>query len=127
MNDLVTYTKNHQMKLNTSKTKVILFNKATKYDFHPKLTLQGEQNHLEVVEEIHLLGVRVRSDLSWKSNTASMCRKAYARILMLRRLKPLGPLDEELLDVYGKQIRGIVEYALPIWPPGLTVLKTQHR
>ena len=119
LNDLMTYTEDHQMRLNTTKTKVILFNKATKYDFLPKLTLQGDKNHLEVVEEIQLLGVQVRSDLSWKSQTDAMCKKAYARLWLLRRLKPLGASDQELLDVYDKQIRCILEYASPVWTPGL--------
>ena len=120
LNDLMTYTEDHQMRLNTTKTKVILFNKATKYDFLPKLTLQGDKNHLEVVEEIQLLGVQVRSDLSWKSQTDAMCKKAYARLWLLRRLKPLGASDQELLDVYDKQIRCTLEYASPVWTPGLT-------
>ena len=119
-NDVMTYADNHQIKLNTSKTKVILFNKATKYDFQPNLTIVQSQTQLEVVEEIRMLGVQVRSDLSWKSNTAMMCKKAYARLWLLRRLKPLGATDDELLDVYDKQIRCIVEYASPVWTSGLT-------
>ena len=39
---------------------------------------------------------------------------------MLKRLKPLGASDQELLDVYDKQIRCILEYASPVWTPGLT-------
>ena len=39
---------------------------------------------------------------------------------MLRRLKPLGASDEELLDVYEKQIRCITEFACPVWTSGLT-------
>ena len=120
LNNLEAYTKQYQMKLNETKTKAILFNRATKYDFQPKLTLKGDQTQLEVVEEVCLLGVKVRSDLSWKSNTAAMCKTAYARLWMLRRLKPLGASDDELLDVYDKQIRCIVEYATPVWTPGLT-------
>ena len=40
---------------------------------------------------------------------------------MLRRLKPLGATNEELLDVYDKQIRCITEFASPVWTPGLTL------
>ena len=55
--------------------------------------------------EIRLLGVQVRTDLSWSSNTSAMCKAAYARLWMLRTLKPLGASNDELLDVYDKQIR----------------------
>ena len=39
---------------------------------------------------------------------------------MLRRLKNLGAKEEELLDVYTKQIRSVLEMAVPVWEPGLT-------
>ena len=91
------YTNDHEMKINDSKTKAILFNNAVKSDFFPNLTLNDTP--LEVVEEIRLLGVMVSSDLSWRTNTATMCQKAYSRLWMLRRLKPLGASVDDLLDV----------------------------
>ena len=62
LDELKTYTENHQMRLHQDKTKVILFNNAVKYDFQPTLTMD-DGNQLEVVEEMRLLGVQVRSDL----------------------------------------------------------------
>ena len=120
LDEIVAYTHEHQMKINNDKTKAILFNNATKNDFHPTLTLDGGETQLELVEEIKLLGVRVRSDLSWKSNTDSMCQGAYSRLWLLRRLKPLGASVDELLDIYDKQIRCMVEYASPVWTANLT-------
>ena len=81
---------------------------------------------LEVVEEIRLLGVIVRSDLSWRSNTKAICQKAYARLWILRRLKPIGATIEELIDVYDKQIRCVVEFAAPVWTSGLTVAEVNQ-
>ena len=120
LDDLKIYTEVHQMKINQNKTKVIMFNNAIKYDFQPYLTLEDDCP-LQVVEEIRLLGVQVRSDLSWCSNTDSMCESAYARLWMLRRLKPLGASVNELLDIYDKQIRCMVEFASPVWTAGLTI------
>ena len=40
---------------------------------------------------------------------------------MLRRLKPLGATEDELLDVYDKQIRCMVEFGSPVWTSGLTI------
>ena len=79
LDDLKIYTEVHQMKINQNKTKVIMFNNAIKYDFQPYLTLEDDCP-LQVVEEIRLLGVQVRSDLSWCSNTDSMCKSACARL-----------------------------------------------
>ena len=53
LDELVTYTRNHQMKINQEKTKVILFNNAVKYDFLPQLTLDDDKI-LKVVDEIRL-------------------------------------------------------------------------
>ena len=118
LTEILTYTENNQMKLNSNKTKVILFNTARSYDFMPKCHF-GQDENLQVVEELKLLGVTIRSDLNWSSHCDQICRTAYARMWMLRRLKPLGAKVEELIDVYEKQIRCILEFAVAAWNPGL--------
>ena len=37
----------------------------------------------------------------------------------MRRLKNLGACDDDLLDVYTKQIRSVLELAVPVWQSGL--------
>ena len=118
LNELGSYAQKHEMKINHKKTKAILFNNAVKYDFIPYLTIDGAE--VELVEEIRLLGIQVRADLSWSSNTLAMCQNAYARLWMLRRLKPLGASTTDLLEVYDKQIRCMVEYGSPVWTSGMT-------
>jgi hypothetical protein len=54
------YADNHDMVINKKKTKAILFNQARNYDFLPNISIENEQ--LEVVEEIRVLGVNLRSD-----------------------------------------------------------------
>ena len=39
---------------------------------------------------------------------------------MLRRLKGLGANLDEMLEVYEKQIRCVLEMAVAVWEPGLT-------
>ena len=39
---------------------------------------------------------------------------------MIRRLKTLGANQSEMLDVYYKQIRALLEMAVPVWQAGLT-------
>ena len=119
LNDLLQYTAKHEMKVNDAKTNVILFNRSKNYDFLPRLTI-GQSEPLKVVEEIKILGIIVRSDLSWASNTRAICSKAYSRLWILRRLKPLGVSKSQLLDVYDKQVRCIVEFACPVWTGGIT-------
>ena len=112
------YAEDNQMKINTKKTKTMLFNPATSLDFMPQLNLGDLE--IELVEEMRVLGLIVRSDLKWSTNTENMVLKGYKRLWMLRRLKKLGANYEELLDVYIKQVRSVLELAVPVWHPGLT-------
>ena len=75
------------MKINLKKTKAILFNPCTSADFMPHLRLDNQE--VEVVEELRLLGVIVRSDMTWVSNTENMVKKANKRLWIVRRLKHL--------------------------------------
>ena len=46
--------------------------------------------------------------------------KGFKRLWILNRLKNLGAAESELLDVYTKQIRPLLGYAVPVWHPNLT-------
>ena len=61
-----------------------------------------------------MLGVVLRSDMSWSSNTDYIVLRASKKLWFLRRLRILGASREDLMDVYCKQIRSIVEYAAPV-------------
>ena len=91
----------------------------------PKLCIE-ENAHLEVVEEFKLLGVIFQSNLRWQANTDFMCKKAYARLWMIRRLKGLGASHAEMLDVFNKQIRCVLEMAVAVWQPGLTQAQSKQ-
>ena len=109
------------MVINTDKSKVMIFNTARKYDGMPCLTLPGMGGQkLEVVESYKLLGVKIRSDLKWHDNTSFICQRGYERLWLLRRLKGLGASQTELVDVYDKQVRSLLELAVPVWQPALT-------
>ena len=119
LNAIVEYTTNHKMKINNEKSKVMLFNSSTKFDFNPKLSLVNGTN-LSLVENYQLLGVIIQSNMKWDLNTNYICGKAYDRIWMIRRLKALGATCSELVDVYNKQVRCVLEMAAPVWTPALT-------
>ena len=119
---LIVYCEQNEMRINEEKTKVVLFNNSKKYDFMPKLYIH-ENKFLEVVEQFKLLGIVFRSDLRWHANTQQMCEKGYARLWMLRRLKSLGASTSEMVDVYQKQIRCVLELAVAVWEPGLSVME----
>ena len=70
LNEISEYASSNGMRLNYKKTKFMLFNPGTSRDFVPLLSLDG--NEINMVEETRLLGLVLRSDLSWSSNTDSM-------------------------------------------------------
>ena len=113
----------NQMKLNYRKTKVMVFNPCKSQVFRPKFSMEG--NNLEVVEETKLLGLIVRSDMKWNSNTDNMVKKASKRLWLLRRLKYLGASRRDLLEVYSKQIRCILELGAPAWQGGISIAEKQ--
>ena len=113
------YATDNEMRINYKKTKAMVFNPCYSIDFSPELSL--ELNDLEVVDEVRLLGLIIRSDLKWVSNTDSMVSKANKRIWIVRRLKYLGAEVDDLLDVYVKQIRSVLELAVPAWHGAITL------
>ena len=112
------YASQNKMKINYKKTKVMLFNQCKNWDFMPLLELEG--NELELVEEMKILGIVVSSDMKWAANTEYIVQKGYNRLWILRRLKAMGSGQEDLKDVYLKQVRSVLELAVPAWHPGLT-------
>ena len=117
--NLKTYASENGMVINEEKTKVMLFNKSIKTDFLPQMTISND-NTIEVVEEMKLLGIMVRSDMKWTSNTKYLISKGFRRMWMLRNLKKYGADEQNLLDVYIQQIRSVMELATPVWNPGIT-------
>ena len=113
-----TYATENQMKLNYSKCKFMLFNPTNSYDFIPQMEIEG--NSLETMEDMKLLGLTLSNDLKWRSNTDTMVKKAYNRLWMIRRLQNHGANLEDLVDIYIKQVRSILEFGVPVWNSGLT-------
>ena len=107
------YSAANSMQINKKKTKVMVFNPCIAWDFLPELTLDNQE--LEVVDEMRLLGITLRSDMKWNSNTEQMLLRAYKRLWSLRRLKGMGATLEDLKDVYVKQVRSVLELAVPAW------------
>ena len=118
--DLNDYVEKFQMKMNFVKTKIMIFNRSLLYDFLPQI--YGEHGEpIEIVETTQLLGLVIRSDLRWHDNTEKICAKTYCRLWAIRQLKRYGASREDLVDVWVKQGRSLLEYAVPVWGGAITV------
>ena len=111
------YALANEMKINCKKTKFMLFNPTETYDFIPDYELEG--SHIETQEEMKILGLTLSNDLKWRSNTDSMTTKAYGRLWMIKRLQKAGANLEDLIDIYTKQVRSVLEFGVPVWNSGL--------
>ena len=78
LNEINAWTKNMKMKLNEKKTQNIIFNFSRKNQFTTRLVVNEEP--LEVVDEVRLLGTLITKDLKWSKNTREIVKKAYMRI-----------------------------------------------
>ena len=111
------YADDNDMKINFKNAKAMIFNPCTSIDFQPELVVDGHE--IEVVEEMRVLGVIVTSDMKWAANTHHMVTRANKKLWVLRRLKKSGASEEDLVDIYCKQVRSLLELAVPAWHGGL--------
>ena len=97
------FTDKNLMKINESKSKIMIFNKSRKYDFPPEYKFRNGQI-LDVLEETKLLGIQLTTDLRWFSNTKEIFSKAMSRMWLLRRMKVLKLEPRIILDYYIKEL-----------------------
>ena len=123
-NSIVEWSNNNSTKLNTKKTKemVISFKKHP-VDI-PPLTLND--SNIERVTIFKLLGVLFNNKLGWEDNTNLLASKCASRLYYLKQLKRSGMRERELLVYYKAIVRPVVEYACPVWHPGLTQAQSEH-
>ena len=119
---IVEWTSNNLMKLNESKSNYMIFSRSNT-EFATRLSLN--QQTLERVEAVKLVGVWLTTFLDWEKNTKELCKKAYARLTLITKLKYVGTTKEDLLDVYILYIRSILEYCSVVWHSTLTVQQSK--
>ena len=115
------WTDTNKMKLNEAKSNYMVFSRSDT-EFSTRLSLNNRT--IERIEEVKLVGVWLTTWLHWNKNTREICRKAYARMTMLTKLKYVGTTD--LIDVYILYIRSLLEYCSVVWHSTLTVEQSQN-
>ena len=105
------------MMLDEKKSQYIIFNRA-QADFNTRLKLND--NNIEEVHKVRLLGVLLTDDLKFQKNTEDICKRAFARITMITKLKYVGVPEQDLLEIYKLFIRSLLEYCCVAWHSSLT-------
>ena len=114
-----TWTQNHKMKINQTKTKTMIFNHTNNYQFTTRLKIDNET--LEIVNHTKLLGTIITNDLTWDQNTNYITKKAFARMELLKKLSKFQPPKEDLKQIYITYIRSLLEQSSTVWHSSLTV------
>ena len=118
LDKIESWTQGQKMKLNKEKTSYMIFNFSKKYQFNTRLKI--EETSIEQVHETRLLGLVLRDDLSWISNTHAITKRAYARMIILRNLYSFNIPVPDLVQLYILYIRSIVEQSAVVWHSSIT-------
>ena len=124
LDDTEKFTQDNKMVINSKKSKIILFNKSRKWDFPPEMSFSNNEN-LEYLSHMKLVGVVLSEDLRWGKNTEYICQKAMQRMWVLRQMKKFHLETEHIVDTYVKEIRSLLELAVPVWHSGLTMKQSR--
>ena len=118
LNWIADWTTQNLMKLNAQKSSYMIFSRS-RTEFATRLHMN--KTSLEQKSSMKLLGVQISDDLDWSANTKEICKKSYARMAILSRLKYVGTTIEDLIDIYILFIRSIAEYCSVVFHSSLTV------
>ena len=77
-------------------------------------------NPIEVVECVKLLGLYVSNNLKWNNHIHEIIKKARKRLFFLSKFKKSNIGITELVQFYTVCIRPILEYASPVFHDSLT-------
>ena len=119
IDDTENFARDNLLVINKQKTKVISFTKSRKWDFPPEVKF-SDGSQIECISDTKLVGVVLSQDLRWSKNTEYICSKARQKLWILRRILKLDLDIHKMFDVYIKEIRSILELAVPVWHSGLT-------
>ena len=82
------WSEDHKMVISKKKTKAMLFNFTQNYQFGTRLKLEDE--NIEIVNEMKLLGTVINSKLTWEDNCAYLIKKVNNRMILLRQILSFG-------------------------------------
>ena len=112
------------MKLNIKKTKNMIFNFSKKFQFTTKLSVENE--NIEIVKEVKLLGTYITDDLKWNKNTTELVKKSYKRMQLLNRAARFTKNVRDLRSIYLTYVRSILDQSAVVWHSSLTGKKQKR-
>ena len=107
VNKICKWTEDNKMKLNTEKSKAMIFNFTNDHQFATRVLMNNKE--IQEIQETKLLGVYVNNKLNWDQNTKFLLQKANAKMRLLHKLVKFCVPQEDLKLIYILCIRFHVE------------------
>ena len=117
--DTEKFVSDNNMVINKKKTGLMKFSFSRTLDFPPEVYFE-DGSMVQTMCQTTLLGVIVSDNLKWQKNTEFICLKARRKLWVIRRMMQLDLNVSQLFDVYIKEVRSVLEYAVPVWHSSLT-------
>ena len=120
MNEICDTASNDHMLVNGAKCSTMHITACNKDQDFTNITARGTEI-IPHVTAMKLLGVVIQYNLKWDQQIDSMVAKANSRKYFITILKCSGVQLGDLVRCYCTFVRHLLEYAAPVWHPGLTI------
>ena len=118
LDEINKWTIKNKMQINEKKTKSMIFNFTSNYQFSTRLKLNNQL--IETINDTSLLGTVIQDNLSWDLNTKELVRRANMRMELLRRVAAFCPDIEDLKVIYIQFVRNVLEHSAVVWHSAIT-------
>ena len=112
------WSHDHLMKLNKSKTKIMIINFTKRYQFATRIKLHNE--NIQQVTQAKILGTVITDQLTWDANCLAIIKKCNMRLQLLRVVASFGADPQVMKVIYMQYIRVILEGSCQVWSGALT-------
>ncbi len=120
INQAVTWCTDHDLLLNTSKTKELIVDLRRQPSPKTPVFIKGES--ISITDTYKLLGTHISNNLKWKTNADYIYKKAQQRLFHLRQLKKFRVRPHLLLRFYTAIVESILTSSITVWFSSLDTL-----
>ena len=113
VNSIKEWSDNNSFRLHDGKCKELRIDFKQNRSIFSPISINDKQ--IEVVNEIKLLGMALKSDLRWNSHVHNIISKCSKRLYLLIQLKQANVAKKDILQFYKSCIRSVLEYAAIIF------------
>ena len=117
--DLKIFTTEHHMKLNSRKTKCMLFINSLTKDFMPLIRMDNE-DCLEVIYQLKLVGLVINTSLNWTDHIDYTVKRVNKILWQVTRFRQLGAPREKLVTLYILKVRSVLMFGAVTFHSSLT-------